>query len=104
MDIDMGTLKPNATYIYERVGNQVYARESGAEPNTRQLMGYSYDPVTGHYIDYDSRTNDGRPLVDHIREDRMWGDIRRLARSTPALQEALDRAIMIYQLIKVDEK
>ncbi len=100
----MGTLKPNATYIYERVGNQVYARESGAEPNTRQLMGYSYDPVTGHHIDYDSRTSDGRPLADHIREDKMWGDIRRLARTNSALQDALERVIMIYQLIKVDER
>ena len=41
----MGTLKPGATYIYERVGNEVYARESGADPSTRRLMGYAYDPV-----------------------------------------------------------
>jgi hypothetical protein len=104
MATSMGTLKPGATYIYERVGNEVYARESGAEPTTRQLMGYSYDPVTGHHIDYDSRTSDGRPLVDHIREDKMWADIRRLAKTTPALQDSLERVIMIYKLIKVDER
>ena len=103
MATSMGTLKPGVTLIYERVGNEVYARESGAEPSTRQLMGYSYDPVTGHHIDYDSRTSDGRPLVDHIREDKMWADIRRLAKTTPALQDALERAIMIYRLIKVDK-
>lgn len=104
MATDMGTLKPGATYIYERVGNEVYARESGADPNTRQLMGYAYDPVSGHQIDYDKRTGDGRPLHDHIQESKMWGDIRRLAPTNPALQDAVDRVIMIYKLIKVDER
>lgn len=103
MAIGMGTLKPGATYIYERVGNEVYAREAGADPGTRQLIGYGYDPVSGHQIDYDSRTSDGRPLVDHIREDKMWNDIRRLAKTNTALQDALERAIMIYKLIKVDK-
>lgn len=103
MATNMGTLKPGATYIYERVGNEVYARESGADPGTRELIGYGYDPVSGHEIDYDKRTSDGRPLIDHIREDKMWGEIRRMARTTPALQDALDRAIMIYRLIKVEK-
>ena len=103
MATGMGTLKPGATYIYERVGNEVYARESGADPDTRELIGYGYDPVSGHEIDYDKRTSDGRPLVDHIREDKMWADIRRLARTNPALQDSLERAIMIYKLIKVDK-
>jgi hypothetical protein len=103
MATGMGTLKPDATYIYERVGNEVYARESGAEPSTRELMGYSYDPVTGHHVDYDSRTSDGRPLHDHLMETKMWADIHRLARTTPALQDALERVIMIYRLIKVDK-
>ena len=104
MATSMGTLKPGATYIYERVGNEVYAREAGADPDTRELIGYGYDPVSGHEIDYDKRTSDGRPLVDHIREDKMWADIRRLAKTTPALQDSLERVIMIYKLIKVDER
>ena len=104
MATSMGTLKPDATYVYERVGNEVYARESGADPNTRILMGYAYDPVSGHQIDYDSRTHNGRPLHDMLQEDKMWGDIRRLAKTNPALQDALERAIMIYKLIKVDER
>ena len=103
MVMSMGTLKPGATYVYERVGNEVYARESGAEPSTRELIGYGYDPVTGHHVDYDKRTSDGRPLFDHIQEDKMWGEIRRLARTTPALQDSLERVIMIYKLIKVDK-
>jgi hypothetical protein len=100
----MGTLKPGATYIYERVGNEVYARESGADPSTRQLMGYNYDPVTGHQIDYNKSTTTGDRLFDRLQEDKMWGDIRRLARTTPALQDAMERVIMIYKLIKVDKK
>lgn len=88
----MGTLKPGATYIYERVEGTVYARESGADPNTRIEMGW----------DYDTRTSDGRPLVDHIQDDKMWGDIRRLARTNPTLQSELERVIMLYHLIKED--
>jgi hypothetical protein len=103
MVTNMGTLKPGATYIYERNGSDVYRREAGADPSTRELMGYSYDPITGHQIDYDKRTADGRPLIDHMREDKMWGDIRRLAKTNPALQDALERAIVVYKLIKVDK-
>ena len=103
MDTSMGTLKPGATYIYERVGREVYAREAGADPADRRLIGYDYDLVSGHPIDYDSRTADGRPLHEHLMEDKMWGDIRRMARTNPALQDALERVIMIYRLIKVDK-
>jgi hypothetical protein len=103
MVTSMGTLKPGATYIYERVDNKVYARESGTDPSTRQAVGWDYDPVSGHQVDYDKRTSDGRPLFDHLQEDKMWGEIRRMAKTSPALQDALERAIMIYKLIKVDK-
>ena len=103
MAIGMGTLKPGVKYIYERVGNEVYAREFDADPSTRQLIGYGYDPVSGHHVDYDSRTSDGRPLVDHLRETKLWAEIHRMAKTNPALQDALERVIMIYKLIKVDE-
>ena len=103
MATSMGTLKPDATYVYERVGNEVYAREVGADPSTRELIGYGYDPVTGHHVDYDKRTADGRPLVDHLRETKLWAEIHRMAKTNPALQDSLERVIMIYKLIKVDE-
>ena len=103
----MGTLKPGATYIYERNGGTVYARELGADPSTRQVVGYEsgmeYDPVSGHKISYDSRTVDGRPLHEHIRENKMWGEIRRAASTNPTLQDALERVIMIYRLTKTNE-
>ena len=103
MVMSMGTLNPNATYIYERNGNDVYRREAGADPSTRELIDHSHDPITGHKIDYNKRTSDGRPLRDHMQEDQMWGDIRRLARTNLALQDSLERVIMIYRLIKVDK-
>ena len=103
----MGQLKPDTKYIYERADGIVYAREFGADPGTRQVVGYEsgteYDPVSGHKIDYDSRTADGRPLREHILENKMWGEIRREARTNPTLQDALERAIMIYKLTKTDE-
>jgi hypothetical protein len=100
----MGTLKPDTSYVYERANGVVYAREFGADPGTRFEVGYEYDPVTGHRIDHDKRTSDGRPLIDHVREDRMWGEIRRAARTNPTLQDALERAIVIYNLSKEDER
>ena len=90
----MGSLKPGATYIYERTGDEVYAREFG--DTERILIGYQYEMDNKP----DPRTNDGRPLRDHILENKMWGEIRRMAPTNPALQKALDRAIMIYKLSK----
>jgi hypothetical protein len=88
----MGTLTPGATYIYERNGEEIYARESGKTERT--LIGYQYENKI------DPRTSDGRPLIEHIRDDKLWGEIRRAAPTNPALQKALDRAIMIYRLSK----
>ena len=88
----MGTLTPNATYIYERNGEEIYAREAGK--TERKLIGYQYENKV------DPRTTDGRPLHEHLKEDKLWGEIRRAAKSNKALQSALDRAILIYQLSK----
>ena len=90
----MGTLKPGATYIYERNGDEVYAREFGE--TERKLFGYQYEMENKP----DPRTADGRPLHEHLMESKMWGEIRRMAPTNPALQKALDRAIMIYKLSK----
>ena len=94
---NMGSLKPGAKYIYERNGGITYAREFGADPSTREVIGWNYDPTKP---DFDPRTNDGRSLHDHIMEDKMWGEIRREAKTNIVLQKALDRAIMIYKLSK----
>jgi hypothetical protein len=86
----MGKLKPDTKYIYERNGPTVYAREFGSDPLSREAVGWEYDP----------RTEDGRPLRNHIMDSKLWGEIRRAAKDNPLLQEALDRAIMIYHLSK----
>jgi hypothetical protein len=35
-----------------------------------------------------------------IREDKLWGEIRRAAKSNKVLQDALERAILVYHLSK----
>ena len=104
----MGTLKPDTKYIYERADGIIYAREFDADPSTRKVVGYEsgreYDPITGHRIDHDERTSDGRPLFEHIQENKLWGEIRREALTNPTLQDELNRVIMIYKLTKTDER
>ena len=89
----MGKLKPGATLIYERDGHTVYQREAGADPATRSEVGWEYDP----------RTATGRPLREEIQESKLWGDIRRAARTNPTLQDALERVIMIYHLTRTEK-
>ncbi len=88
----MGSLIPGATYVYEHHEGTVYAREFDADPNTRQPIGWEH-PI-------DPRTSDGRSLHDHMMEDKLWGEIRRAAKTNEALQSALDRAILVYHLSK----
>jgi hypothetical protein len=88
----MGKLKPAVTLIYERDGDTVYAREVGADPATRTEVGYEYD----------CSTSDGRPLREQIKEAKLWGDIHRAARTNPTLQDALDHAIMVYHLTRIE--
>ena len=93
----MGSLKPGVTLIHERVNNVVYTREFGADPMTRKVAGWDYDKDNPKF---DPRTEDGRPLHDHIMDSKLWGEIRREAKTNITLQIALDRAIMIYKLSK----
>lgn len=72
----MGNLTPGASYIYERDGDTIYAREVGS--NERKVIGIDY-PIT-------SAVN--------------WHDVVVVAKTNPALQHALDRAIMLYKLTK----
>jgi hypothetical protein len=80
----------NTKLIYERHDGIVYSREFGADPSTRKVVDW----------DYDTRTSDGRPLHDHIMEDKMWAEIRRLARTNATLQAEVERVVATYHLIK----
>jgi hypothetical protein len=91
----MGTLTPGATYIYERNGDTVYAREFGADPGTRKEIGWDFDP-----------NNPGRherqEMLNALRDDQLWHKIRLEARDNITLQDALDRVVELYHLSKDD--
>jgi hypothetical protein len=72
----MGQLKPGVTYIYERADGITYAREFGE--TKREVIGMDY------------------PVHMHVN----WHDVELTARTNPALQQALDRAILLYKLSK----
>jgi len=93
----MGNLKPGATYIHERVDNVVYAREFGANPETRHVVGWDYNKDDPNF---DPRTKDGRPLREHILESKLWREIHREAETNSTLREALERVKMLYYLSK----
>ena len=94
----MGQLKPGVTLVYERVGDTVYSRESGADPGTRVEIGYDYETFEERR-DHDIRAG-MKKRHDSLMEDKLWGDIRRTAKTNPTLQDALERVIMIYHLTK----
>jgi len=77
----MGSLKPDATYIYEKADGITYAREFGAPHNDRFEIGRDYQ----------------RFLKDELR---LWEDIVREGRTNEVLQSALDRVKLVYHLSK----
>ncbi len=89
----MGTLTPGATYIYERNGDTVYAREFGADPSTRKEIGWDYDPNNPDHRERQARLNS-------LRDDQLWHKIRLAARDNVTLQDALDQVIELYHLSK----
>jgi hypothetical protein len=71
----MGNLKPGAEYVYEQQDGITYAREKNASINSRVEIGWEYD----------TRTSDGRPLHDHMMDDKLWG-----------IFEDLQKQILLY--------
>ena len=71
--------------IYESPdgGETVYVREHGS--TQRKLHSESARAID---------------IKDQLREDQLWGQIRRAAKTNPALQHALEQAQVIYQLSK----
>lgn len=85
----MGQLKPGATYIYERADGVTYAREAGDPPTSRFPIGWDADT---------------KDILTKMKEDKLWGEIRRAAVVNPLLQEALNRVKILYELSKKDGK
>ena len=77
----MRTLTPGTTYIYEKADGITYAREFGAPHNDRFEIGRDYQ----------------RFLKDELV---LWEEIVRAGRTNQALQQALDRAKIVYHLSK----
>lgn len=81
----MGSLKPGATYVYERANGVTYAREAGADPNTRVAIGWDYETQV---------------MMKKMSNDIIWADIFEQAETNPVLKKELDRIIMLYYLGK----
>ena len=87
----MGSLKPGATYVYERANGITYAREMGADPSTRTVIGYDLPAQV-----VNKSTVFGVP----VDEMAIYIDMHEAAKSNPSLQEALERAKILYYLSK----
>jgi hypothetical protein len=79
----MGTLSSGAAYVYEREGGRTYARKVGELD--RVLIGEDYSVQ----------------LVQRNKEIAdEWIPIVQAAEHNPALQDALDRAKILYELTR----
>ena len=47
-----------------------------------------------------SESLEKKSLREQLMEDKMWGEIRRLAKTNPTLKDAVDKVIMVYHLVK----
>lgn len=85
----MGSLKPGATYIYERAGSVIYAREFGADPSTRRVVGYENDD---HQISASSKR-----MLSELNE------VVKMCELDPAMKELLDQLLVMYNLKKTHD-
>jgi hypothetical protein len=86
----MSQLEPNATYIYERADGVTYARKIGDPPDSRIAIGWDYKKDS---------TFLGMPIKDIAK----IVDMIHTAKDNPALQDALERAKIIYELSRQDQ-
>ena len=57
-------------------------------------------PGTSQRELYSDMASDGKSLYEQLQEQKMWGEIRRMALKDEGLQELLERAIVYYNLKK----
>jgi hypothetical protein len=86
MDTAMGSLKPGATYIYERANGRIYAREFGS--TQRQIVGYD-----SQVQEFKER----RYYMNHIN------DVLQMCEQDPAMRELLDQLFVLYNLKKTHD-
>ena len=80
----MGSLKPGATYIYERVAGTIFAREFGK--TERKVVGYDTN-VSPEMEIYRSEMN----------------QVLQMCETDPAMREMLDQLFVMYNLKKTHE-
>ncbi len=80
----MGSLKPGATYIYERVAGSVFAREFGK--TERKLVGYSTDMS---------------PEIEIYRSE--MNQVLLMCEQDPAMRDMLDQLFVMYNLKKTHD-
>lgn len=88
MDTNMGTLKPDATYIYERSDGIIYAREFGK--TERHVVGYESGS------DHDLYKSNSRMLT-------KLNEVVRMCETDPAMRKLLDQLFVLYNLKKTNE-
>mgnify|MGYP006293568511 FL=1 len=93
----MGSLKPGARYVYERQNGVVYAREHGADHESRFPIGWDWKPETNPARVQGVDQTTGRSELDDHNE---WIKIRLAGKKNPTLQEAIDRVKILYHLSK----
>ena len=81
----VGNLKPEVTYIYERNGEEIYAREFGKSQRT--MIRKHIDPFNEN-------------LTINYELENTWKDILRESQTNTTLQEALERVKILYHLSK----
>lgn len=77
----MGSLKPGATYIYERVAGSIFAREFGK--NERKLVGYATDVS---------------PEIEMYRSE--LNEVLKMCETDPGMRSLLDQLFVMYNLKK----
>lgn len=80
----MGTLKPGATYIYERVAGTIFAREFGT--TDRKVVGYATN-VSPEMEIYRSEMN----------------QVLLMCETDPVMKDLLDKLFMLYNLKKSEQ-
>jgi len=81
----MGSLKPGATYVYERVNGHVYAREFGETKRT----------LVGIELRQQESSNHKRMLSE-------MNEVLIMCETDPEMKELLDRLLVVYNLKKKD--
>lgn len=89
-----GSMKPGVSYVYEQIDGITYAREFGADPNTRKVIGYTEN------LDRLGKNQESTFLGVPVKKVSEMVAIFNAAEHDPALQDLLDRAKVLYYLSK----